>query len=1768
MQPDTSTTYLKQGQQLQREGLLSEAEATYRQAIELNPIFYGSFRYLGEVLALEGKLDQAVEAYQRAKELNPKALWVHQRLGEVFLQLNKIDDAIACFQTAIEINPDFSWAYNGLGECWSLKGNRENAIAAYQKAVELNPDSETFRHNLEKVLAEQELVSEEEITEKVEDSLELGKTLTEQGDFEGTLKYYRKACDLNPNSFDAHYQLIVCLSQYTESKLTVLESDPELGKVILQQLQEAHPDIDLSDLNDDAFMQALSEVSDQSFVRELYRAYLKREAEPGAAENWSHYIQNTSTRKGLITVFRNSPEFKNILSRYGQENVQKDIAIHWKLIKVSREHLLPEKIACYQRCLELNPYSYDLYYEYGQTLHRAGRTDEAILDYQQAIKIGCNLVGEDRIEEALKCYKKALEFLPAQTEIYYDLAIKLVSCGKINDLLCCYNEVFKLSKESFPVYQNLALFLAKQNLISEAATCFQYLFIIQSKLNDQPIYEKIWDGLNKTPLLSDSQIDYPIEIKKQDVQAYFKDHSSYQVMSLGTLTQDQKVYLKQMGLMINSLELMAQDDWVLERIYINSFSSLPQELLSSQLRLTPPSYQQTLVETGYVYTICPFSSQVLRSNQSFVINHQENPAKQRGHDLQGFCYRFLGKEVFYLMVGCPSGERLLVYFPRLELIICLNAGLVGFAQPIESINKLKSYMVSYWNCVKSYLCTERKQVANVIGLGFNLGHYIWQDLAGIDVMRESEILHKLDKILVGPGEYFSCKDVFPEIYDDKFIEIEDVNDVFQKVIENNYVALRVNGIFVKEQLIERIRQTALQKCSIDFLTNLKKIKQHDPVLCVQVRAGGRVWISQVMGIANIINQLFLDYPNLTVVFDGWSVTGKEDSLSSCWSTISMETEVMNQIVALINPNIPIHSVIGCTTFETSAWWIEVIDLHISPNGSGLTYGSWIANKPGVVHGPIGTYWTKPLYTESIYRENLLPQVFIPEQHIIDKGDGSYNCDWRVIYGEVIKILKVIESKQDDVVAYQKILEIQPDNLEVWLQLSKELIKLQRWEEGLASYRRWCELNPEAWENYQKLGDTLYQWTQIKLESFRSNPEAGKLLLEERLSENSVIDIVQLNDETFVQATGHLNEVDFVQEACRAYLRREPGLVNPSEGFPSYLREGSLTRLQLMNSFRGSEEFKNVSINYQDIEEKIACYWREMEISYESLMEAIACYYRIIDLNPYSYISYYCIGQIQEKLGNSTETLASYQKAIQVGVRVAEENRLEEALSCYQKALEIMPEKVKIYSGLVIVLVQQGRLNDVISGYCEALNLEYGTDYSYFKLGIFLTEVELFDEAIETYYKCLEIEPDWPEAIAKIEKVKRKYGKLKRDISREPFPDSELALTVLIPTYNRSARLSSSLENNLKTDRSDIEFLIMDNDSTDNTAEVVHSFIEKDKRIRYMKNPVNIGMSRNIFVGFMNAKAPLVMIVSDDDHITEGFVSLVIWVFQQHPSVGAVQNISHQSSCASLVSQNPRGGRLYSKGNDTRLDVSLWCGELAGSAFRREAIDYNAWKLDNSILFQLWFSSELGDRYDMYGLYSTTEYSLINTYAQLSSEDMLTKVEKGFANWECLSPEYFDFFLYLNQKSFLSSREGWNWYNNFVYVHILGWMSEGIFNQWYSQDYEATFVWLGRNLRHPYIRFSLLFWKTFVTTILSNPGVKSSDKTTIALLGCFMLMWRLIIRLIEFIEPGLADFYYVGTSQRKDTPALKHSKILREAPGITDIGYSALTVIRDLEYEIE
>lgn len=1024
----TAVDYLDEGNRFLEEGNLEGAIAAYRLAIELNPGLCWSHHYLGESLTKLGQFEEAIASYRRAIELNPDFSWSYHHLGDVLDRQQQWEEAVVAFGRAIELNAEHFGSYCGLGQSLAKLGRFDEAIAAYQQASSLNPDLGwiqcligdvvqqrrnkdlqiaigSYRRAIE--LNPQDLLAYRQLLEIQPDNwevcLQLGKVSIELDRWEEAIAAYRRACQLNPDSFDSYWQLAKTFDRQRLLKLKALQSHPDIVASLLEEDQSKSLQVPLNQLNDEGFAKATEILNDSDFIIEVHRAYLKREPEPSVIPSFCELLHNNGglTRLKLLRLFRDSAEFKLLLHSY--KSRESDIATRWRTIEISYENLA-EEIACYRRASELCSNYYECYYSLGEALARQGDDTGAISSYQKALQIGIQLAQENQLEAAFSCYQKALELLPDQVAIHSDLGMMLVRLGWFEKLLTCYHQTFSHAPNSSGVYHSFGILLAQQGLMDEAVAFFQQASQIQ-RPSEGDIYENIWKKLHQFNLRNDENlVDLEVEIQPEQAEEYFRLASRYKVITLQSLTEDDQKYLKTVGLSLPNLELIAQNNFALEEIYIKSFADSPKHL-HQPLRLTLP-YQQVLMETGYVYAICPFSGKIIRSNQSFVINHLEIGH----HDLQGFLYRFVGKEIFYLMTGCPLGEKLLIYVPRLELIINLNPALVGFAKPVESINKFKSYMVTCWQQVLKYISTEAKQVVDVIGLGFNIGHYLWQDLAGLHVLVENQIQHKLDKIMTGPGDYFNCREFFQEFPADNFIEVEDVWDVFKTVLDNNYVAFRANGIFIKEQLAKRVCDASIQKCTQDFLIEVKQAKKHFPLLGVQIRTSSRVWLGQAEGIANIITNLYSDFPNLGVVFDGWSLTGKEDALSTSWSIIEMEKAIMKEILALIPPNINTYSAIGATTFETVVWWTQAIEIGITSLGAGMTFSSWIANHPHiVVHA--STFILNSFgdhLSHATFRENLKAQVLVPNEYITDSIHHNYDCDWRFIYNEIVKLLNQIE----------------------------------------------------------------------------------------------------------------------------------------------------------------------------------------------------------------------------------------------------------------------------------------------------------------------------------------------------------------------------------------------------------------------------------------------------------------------------------------------------------------------------------------------------------------------------------------------------------------------------------------------------------------------------------------------------------------------------------------------------------------------------------------
>ncbi len=100
------------------------------------------------------------------------------------------------------------------------------------------------------------------------------------------------------------------------------------------------------------------------------------------------------------------------------------------------------------------------------------------------------------------------------------------------------------------------------------------------------------------------------------------------------------------------------------------------------------------------------------------------------------------------------------------------------------------------------------------------------------------------------------------------------------------------------------------------------------------------------------------------------------------------------------------------------------------------------------------------------------------------------------------------------------------------------------------------------------------------------------------------------------------------------------------------------------------------------------------------------------------------------------------------------------------------------------------------------------------------------------------------------------------------------ITIFTPTYNRAYRLSN-LFNSLRvqTDKN-FEWLIVDDGSTDETEQLVRTFIDgADFDIRYVKQ-LNGGKHRTINRGSQLARGSLFLIVDSDDFLTKNAVEII------------------------------------------------------------------------------------------------------------------------------------------------------------------------------------------------------------------------------------------------------------------------------------------------------
>jgi glycosyltransferase involved in cell wall biosynthesis len=171
------------------------------------------------------------------------------------------------------------------------------------------------------------------------------------------------------------------------------------------------------------------------------------------------------------------------------------------------------------------------------------------------------------------------------------------------------------------------------------------------------------------------------------------------------------------------------------------------------------------------------------------------------------------------------------------------------------------------------------------------------------------------------------------------------------------------------------------------------------------------------------------------------------------------------------------------------------------------------------------------------------------------------------------------------------------------------------------------------------------------------------------------------------------------------------------------------------------------------------------------------------------------------------------------------------------------------------------------------------------------------------------------------------------------------VSVVLSTFNRAAVLPRALASLLDQDVAPAryEVIIVDNNSSDETRQVVESFVVRAVNFRYVFAPRQ-GLSHARNAGIAASRSPLIAFTDDDVRVSRDWISTVVRLFAAHPEaacVGGKVLPNWSGTWPAWLTREHWGPLALLDYGDVPFHVSAGrrlCLIGANSAYRREVFD--------------------------------------------------------------------------------------------------------------------------------------------------------------------------------------------------------------------------------------
>jgi glycosyltransferase involved in cell wall biosynthesis len=169
------------------------------------------------------------------------------------------------------------------------------------------------------------------------------------------------------------------------------------------------------------------------------------------------------------------------------------------------------------------------------------------------------------------------------------------------------------------------------------------------------------------------------------------------------------------------------------------------------------------------------------------------------------------------------------------------------------------------------------------------------------------------------------------------------------------------------------------------------------------------------------------------------------------------------------------------------------------------------------------------------------------------------------------------------------------------------------------------------------------------------------------------------------------------------------------------------------------------------------------------------------------------------------------------------------------------------------------------------------------------------------------------------------------------------VSIITPSFNQASYLEQTIQSVLNQDYADIEYIVIDGDSTDGSVDIIKKYAS---HLAYWVSEKDSGQAEAINKGMARAKGEIVAWLNSDDYYLSGTVRAAVAALEQNPDVVLVY--------ADMLAVNEHGQTFNNLRYRQLTLKDLFCFQIIGqpAVFLRRAAFENSGGLDPSFHFLL------------------------------------------------------------------------------------------------------------------------------------------------------------------------------------------------------------------------